>query len=131
MLKRGLPRPLGSVLSKAHWRDQIVDSANYPFLSGQGEQPAYSLSEASKLVNAEMLSLILRDEFKFPNDRKGKNVTRVPQIEVEEYPDEYMDQAKTAISAELDAMLAGPQGRLIFAPRNDRLLSSRCPDLSI
>lgn len=120
MLKRGLPRPLGSVLSKAQWRDQIVDSATTPFLSGQGDQPEYSLSEASRLVNTEMLSLILRDEFKFPNDRKGKNVTRVPQIEVEEYPDEYMDQAKTAISAELDAMLAGPQGRLIFAHRNDK-----------
>ena len=129
VLKRGLPRPLGSVLSKAHWRDQIVDSATTPFLSGQGEHPAYSLSEASKLVNAEMLSLILRDEFKFPNDRRGKNVTRVQEIELEEYPDEYIGNAKSAISAELDTMLTGPQGRNFYT-MNYRLLSLRCPNLS-
>ena len=61
-----------------------------------------------------MLSLILRDEFKFPNDRKGKNITRVQQIELEEYPDEYIEQAKHAISAELDSMLVGPQGFFFF-----------------
>ena len=109
-MKRGLPRPLGSVLSKAQWRDQIVDGSTVAFLSGQGDHTEYTLSKASNLVNSEMLSLILRDEFKFPNDRKGKNITRVQQIELEEYPDEYIEQAKHAINAELDSMLAGPQG---------------------
>eukprot|EP01035_Chromulina_nebulosa_P036735 gene36735-49527_t len=110
VLKRGLPRPLGSVSSKAQWRDLVVDGSTVAFLSGQGDHPEYTLSKASSLVNSEMLSLILRDEFKFPNDRKGNNITRVQQIELEEYPDEYIEQAKHAISAELDSMLVGPQG---------------------
>ena len=110
MLKRGLPRPLGSVLCKAQWRDQIVDGSTVAFLSGQGDHPEYTLSKASSLVNSEMLNLILRDEFKFPNDRNGKNITRVQQIELEEYPDEYIEEAESAISAELDSMLAGPHG---------------------
>lgn len=113
VLKRGLPRPLGAALLKGTLRAKVTD-ASLTFSDHEGPEKVSRelLLEASRAVNEEMLSLILRDEYKFPHEsgvgRKG--VARVQPVELDELPDEYISRAKEAVAKDLEALRSGPEG---------------------